>query len=270
MLVHVYGNPCDMDVVTTIANKHNLQIIEDSCESMGAYYKDKPVGSFGRVATFSFYYSHHITTLEGGICVTNDYELAENMRILRAHGWSREAEQHDKYVAENKEIDPRFIFVNLGYNLRPTEVQACMGQIQLPKLAGLVDKRRAAQKDLRTRFNKYSDFFNFQEETQGGRSSWFGFGFTLKSSAPFTVSEITEFLQNKKIETRPIIAGNVAAHPVMKDYEHRVAGSLDAANNIMRNGFAIGCHHGVSIQARDYIEQVFADFMKGKGISQAA
>src|SRR3989338_169422 len=155
MLVHVYGNPCDMDALLSISKKYNLQIIEDSCESMGAYYKNKTVGSFGRVATFSFYFSHHITTLEGGICVTDDFELAETMRIMRAHGWTREGDEHKKYCEKYPDIDPRFIFVNLGYNLRGTECQASMGQVQLPKLAGFVNQRR---KNVDLYFKKLSKY----------------------------------------------------------------------------------------------------------------
>ena len=162
MLVHVYGNPCDMDGLMAIAKKHNLQVIEDSCESMGAYYKGKAIGTFGRVATFSTYFSHHITTLEGGVTVTDDFELIEIMRMLRAHGWSRETDEHQKYVSQYSHIDPRFIFINLGYNLRATEVQAVMGQIQLPKLKTFVAQRRENCAYYLAEFAKYSEFFDYQ------------------------------------------------------------------------------------------------------------
>jgi len=267
MLVHVYGNPCDMDGIMDIAKRRNLQVIEDSCESMGAYYKNKAVGSFGRVGTFSFYYSHHITTLEGGICVTDDYELAETIKILRAHGWSRESEHHQKYVAQYPEIDPRFIFVNIGYNLRPTELQAMMGQVQLPKLADFVKKRREAQADFNKSLSKFSEFFDFQREQKDGYSSWFGFCITLKKHCPFSVKEITSFLQANKIETRPVIAGNIAVHPVMQDYEYRASGDLANANYIMKNSFAIGCHHNVCQDARDYVISIFHKFFAEKNIN---
>lgn len=120
-----------------------LILIEDCCEALGAYYDGKPLGGFGRVGTFSFYYSHHMTTLEGGICVTDDFELAELYRILRAHGWVREVEDQQVWYDRYPHIDKRFLFVNVGYNLRPTELQGAMGSVQLPKLAGFVDTRRA-------------------------------------------------------------------------------------------------------------------------------
>lgn len=262
MLVHVYGNPCDMDALMAIAKKHNLQVIEDTCESMGAYYKNKAVGTFGRVATFSFYFSHHITTLEGGITVTDDFELAETMRIMRAHGWTREADEHKKYVEKYPDIDPRFIFVNLGYNLRPTECQARMGQIQLPKLAGFVNQRRKNIDLYRKNMEKYSDIFDFQHEQEGGRSSWFGFSIILKPNCPFKVREFSDYMKAQKIENRPVIAGNIALHPVMKMYEHRVAGDQSASTNIMKNGIAFGCHQSMNDEAVNYVCGHIDNFVK--------
>src|SRR5205085_2937973 len=112
------------------AKKHQLYVIEDSCEAIGATYADQPTGTFGSIGTFSFFFSHHINTMEGGIAICNDFDLTETMRILRAHGWSREADDHQKYTHLYPYIDPRFIFINLGYNLRPTEVHAAMAECQ--------------------------------------------------------------------------------------------------------------------------------------------
>lgn len=263
-LVHVYGNPCDMDGIMAIAKKHNLIVIEDSCESMGAYYKNKAVGTFGRIASFSFYFSHHITTLEGGISVTDDFELTETLRVLRAHGWSREADEHAKYVAKYKDIDPRFIFINTGYNLRPTELQAAMGSQQLPKLAQLVKNRRAVVHAYQNKFSKWKDIFDFQEEQKDGYSSWFGFGFVVKENAKFTVKEITSYLQANKIETRPIIAGNMAAHPAFEHINYRTSGSLENADRIMKRGFAIGCHHALTPETADFVENKISEFLKSK------
>jgi len=270
MLVHVYGNPCDMDAVMVLAAKHKLYVIEDSCEAMGATFDSKPVGSFGDIGTMSLYYSHHITTFEGGLSFTNNFELAELMRIIRAHGWSREADEKQKYVTQYPDIDPRFIFVNLGYNLRPTEVQAAMGKEQLPKLRKFVEVRRVAQQAYRRGLDKYSDFLRFQEEQSKGYCSWFGFGMVLKDKAPFAVKDITQFLNAKAIETRPIIAGNMAKHPALKMYAHRMAGTLDNCNAIMTRGFAIGCHHAIDEQACTYVISCMDEFMKAQGIRVAA
>lgn len=253
MLVHVYGNPCDMDSLMSIAKKHNLHVIEDCCESMGAYYKNKAVGTFGKVGTFSFYFSHHITTLEGGICVTDDYEFTENMRIMRAHGWSREAEQHQKYVEKYPDIDPRFIFINIGYNIRPTEVQAAMGELQLPKLDNFVARRRETAAFYSSKLAKYDDLFSMQQETPDSISTWFGFSLIMKPNAPFTNKQLASFLQENGIETRPIIAGNMAKHPALQMFPHRVAGDLEQANNIMKNGLAFGNHQHIDQAAREYV-----------------
>jgi len=270
MLVHVYGNPCDMDAIMALASKYNLYIIEDCCESMGATYDGKSVGSFGDVGTMSLYYSHHITTFEGGLCFTNNFEMTELLRVLRAHGWSREADQKQKYIEQYPEIDSRFIFVNVGYNLRPTEVQAAMGMQQLPKLRKFVENRRKAQAAYRKGFDKYAEFLRFQDEQEKGYCSWFGFGVVLKDNAPFTPKDITNFLNKKNIETRPIIAGNMAKHPALKMFPHRVAGTLENCDTMMTRGFAIGCHHGIDEQACAYVLGYVDEFMKTQGIKAAA
>jgi CDP-6-deoxy-D-xylo-4-hexulose-3-dehydrase len=260
-LVHVYGNPCNMDVIMALAKKHNLFIIEDCCEAMGAFYDGKSVGTFGDVGNFSFFFSHHISTLEGGISITNNFELTETLRILRAHGWSREADEHKKYVEKYPDIDPRFIFINQGYNLRPTEVNAAMGAHQLPKLDGFIDQRRETAAYFLKHLAKYEEFFRFQQETPKGKHVWFGFAITLKDNAPFTVKDITAFIQKNHIETRPVIAGNMARHPAFEMYEHRISGNLDAADTIMKRGFAIACHHAVDQNAREYMVHVIDNFM---------
>jgi len=262
MAVHVYGNPCDMDILTWKSQKlQKLFLIEDSCESMGATFNNKDVGTFGNIGTMSLYYSHHITTFEGGLCFSKIPGVDNLLRVLRAHGWSRESLLHDKYVAQNPDIDPRFIFVNTGYNLRPTEVQAVIGMKQLPKLDGFVKTRRFVWAEYRRRLDKYSEFFSFQKEQENGVASWFGFCVVLKADTPFTLKEITTFLQKNGVETRPIIAGNMARHPALKMYEHRIAGTLENCDNIMQRGFAIGCHHAVTEEQVEYVESMFDQFM---------
>ena len=270
MLVHVYGNPCDMDAIMALSQQHNLYVIEDCCESMGAKFDNKPVGSFGDVGTMSLYYSHHITTFEGGLCFTNSFEMAELLRVLRAHGWSREADEKEKYITQYPDIDPRFIFVNIGYNLRPTEVQAAMGLQQLPKLAGFIEARRKAQQAYRQGLEKYSQYFRFQEEQKKGYSSWFGFGIVLKENTPFSPKDITSWLNSKNIETRPIIAGNMAKHPALKMFEHKVAGTLDNCDVIMKRGFAVGCHHAIDENAVNYVLTQIDAFMQAQGVKVAA
>lgn len=269
-LVHVYGNPCDMDSIMALAKKHQLFIIEDCCEAMGATYKQKRVGSFGEIANYSFFFSHHISTMEGGISVTNDFDLAETMRILRAHGWSREADRHQEYAAQYPEIDPRFIFINQGYNLRPTEVNAAIGQHQLTKLDKFIANRRQTAQFYLKALAKYAEFFQFQEETPLSQHVWFGFPIILKENAPFTVQAITSYLQKNHIETRPIIAGNMARHPALNLFSHRIAGDLSNADAVMKRGFAFACHHAIDERARQYVIEVIDEFIKKPLQSEAA
>lgn len=265
MIVPVYGNPCDMDAIMAICAKRGLTLIEDCCEALGARYGGKPVGTFGRVATFSFYYSHHITTLEGGICVTNDFELAEMMRILRAHGWIREVEDKARWTTRYPDIHPRFLFVNVGYNLRATELQGAMGSVQLPKLDEFIRLRRENARWYRRALAQFGDMFEFQEETPKGEHSWFGFPITVRETAPFPVADLMAALEAAHVETRPIICGNIARQPGMKLYPHRVVGDLAQASRVMDRSFSFGIHQSVDDAAREYVSGHIRQFLKGRG-----
>ena len=264
MPVHVYGNPCDMDALMQIAGEHKLIVIEDSCESLGARYREKSVGSFGAVGTFSFYYSHHITTLEGGICHTNDFQLAETMRILRAHGWVRETQERAKYEAQHPHIDPRFLFVNVGYNLRPTEVQSAFGPSQLRKLEKFIQIRAGNAAYWKEKFAPYTKYLRIQEETPQSRHSWFGFPMAVREEAPFSPQELRAYLKEHQIENRPLIAGNIAEQPAMKLYPHRVSGDLRESRRLMTHGFTFGNHQEVDGAARAYVFDVVTRFLKSK------
>jgi CDP-6-deoxy-D-xylo-4-hexulose-3-dehydrase len=264
MIVPVYGNPCDMETILEICNRKQLVLIEDCCEALGATYAGKPVGKFGRVGTYSFYYSHHMTTLEGGICVTDDTTFAENMRIIRAHGWLREVEDKSPWLEKYPGIDERFLFVNLGFNLRATELQGAMGSVQLPKLNSFVEARRQNANWYRKEFSRFEDLFEFQKETPNGEHSWFGFPMKVRADAPFTVNELREALAEAHIESRPIICGNIAQQPAMKLYNHRVVGDLANATNVMLRGFSFGNHQAIDLAAKEYVSQSLQDFIDSK------
>lgn len=264
MAVPVYGNPCDMDALADICKRHNLMLIEDCCESMGATYKGKAVGSFGRVASYSFYFSHHITTLEGGICVTEDPDLAELMRIIRAHGWVRQTENPHRWTEQHPEIDPKFLFVNEGYNLRITEPQAAMGLLQLDKLEGFVKARQACAKFYADALADTQDILAFQQVTDGATHSWFGFPLLISEQAGFSRNEICQYLNAKGIETRPIIAGNLAKQPGTKKFPYRIGGDLAGADRVMQSGFSIGCHQHLNQEALQYAADTIQDFLSGK------
>jgi len=259
--VPIYGNPCEMDSILSICKKHDLMLIEDCCESMGAKYKDKYVGSFGRVASFSFYYSHHITTLEGGICVTDDHDLSEMMRIVRAHGWVRQVENREKWTNLHKDFDPKFLFVNDGYNLRITEPQAAMGLIQIDKIDNFIKSRQENAKKYYNDLESLGDFFSFQVTTENAENSHFGFPMILKNNTYFNRDEICSYLNNNGIETRPIIAGNLARQPANKLFEHRVSGELSNSDYIMDNGFSVGVHQSLSDDAINYVTGKIKEFI---------
>ncbi|MCG3204430.1 MAG: GDP-4-keto-6-deoxy-D-mannose 3-dehydratase [Elusimicrobia bacterium] len=259
--VHVYGNPCDMTAIMDIAKRHNLIVMEDCCEALGAFYDGKSVGTFGEIGTFSFYFSHHITTLEGGVCITKDFETAELMRILRAHGWVREAQDKKAYTSQFPDIDPKFLFVNIGYNIRMTELQGAMGLIQFQKLNGFVKTRTQTAEIWRKQMAQWSEFFEFQQTTPKGFHSWFGFPMAVKESAPFSVRQFRTFLESRGIETRPLIAGNIAIQPAMKLFPHRVVGTLPHSNFYMKNGFTFGNHQSIDDNARTFVVDTIKEFV---------
>lgn len=254
MPVHVYGNPCDMMALYDLRETYDLCLIEDCCESMGAEYGGVQVGFSADVATFSFYFSHHITTLEGGMVVTSTNSMADMLRIQRSHGWLRDS---DREVPDG--MDRKFCFVELGYNFRLTEVQAAIGLCQLPKLDGIIERRRTSHSAY-VKALSHIPYFRFQKETEGGKSSCFGFSIVL-DGAPFSVSELRQHLESRGIETRPIICGNIAKQPVMNKYEHRVYGDLRNATDVMVNGLSIGVHQDVTQDQVDYVAETMSEFV---------
>lgn len=267
MSVPVYGNPCDMDAIMDVCNRRGLMLIEDCCESMGATYKGKPVGAFGKVGSFSFYFSHHITTLEGGICLTEDDQLADVMRIVRAHGWTRGVKNQEKWTAQGPEYDKRFTFVGEGYNLRLTEPQAAMGLVQLEKLDGFVKARRKNAETIKSAIRQFADVLTPQVETEGAEHSWFGLPLIVSEKAPFSRDEICSALNAAGVETRPIIAGNLVRHPGTQLFDHRLGGPLTGADIVMDRGFALPCHQSLTGEARTYMTDKICDFVESKGNS---
>lgn len=262
MIVPIYGNPCDMDAIMSICQQHDLILIEDSCESMGALYDGKPVGSFGVMSSFSFYYSHHITCLEGGITVTDDYDLAETMRIIRSHGWIRNVDNPQKWQDQYPDIDPKFLFVNEGYNLRITEPQASMGLVQIPKLHGFIAQRRKNAALLLEKLSDFEDILIFQQEGKKATHSWFGFPITIRNHAKFSRDDMRRYLESKNIETRVVVAGSLASQPVIKLYPHRIGSRLEHAEHVMSHSFSLPIHQHLNDEAIEYMAQHVRDFIR--------
>ncbi len=237
--VNLLGNSVDYHRLLEIADKNNLHVIEDNCESLGATIAGKQAGTFGLAGTFSCFFSHHISTMEGGITVTDDEELYHVMLSLRAHGWTRNLPQENHVV--EKSNDPfmeSFRFVLPGYNLRPLEMSGAIGQAQLRKVDDIISGRR---KNAVTFQNLMKEVPEIMIQREVGESSWFGFSIVLPDwckRAP-----VLDVLREAGIETRPIVAGNFTLNPVIEHLNHSIHGPLDAANKIHEQGFFVGNHH---------------------------
>ena len=257
--VHLLGNVCDMRAVIDVAQDHKLFVLEDCCEAMGSEFEGKKVGTFGDFASFSSYFSHHITTVEGGFLCTNKLEYADLSRILRAHGYVRDSLKKDEHITKYPDIDPRFLFVNIGYNFRATDIQASFGLHQIKKLDGFIERRIRIGRKLTQALSKYSEYLVLPQEKTNTKHSWFVFPIRVKTHAPFEKNDLVRHLEKNGIETRPIVCGNFAEQPAMRLFKHR-KGNLKHAEDIMRNGFYIGVHPFIGEDKLKQIIEVFDVF----------
>lgn len=266
MPVHILGNPCNIETIIEIANDNDLFVIEDTCESYGAEFKGKRVGGFGDLATVSFFFSHHITTIEGGILLTNNEKYSELAKSLRAHGWVRELTHKDAVIKKYKHMDEKYIFYNIGYNLRPTEIQGAFGIHQIKKLDKFIEIRRRNAKYWSKKFKKYSEFLRLPHERVGTKHVWFGYPLTIKKSAPFSKKDLVNSLIKKKIETRPVMSGDVTQQPFLKEglFKYKISGDLENSKIINDNSFFFGNHHGIGNVEREFIAEVISDFIETK------
>ena len=250
MLVHVLGNCTDMQRLMDIVSRHNLILIEDTCESLGSKYKDKHLGTFGSMGTYSFYYSHHITTMEGGMIVCNDDDSYDLMKCLRAHGWSRNIKDKDKIREQFPDLDSRFTFVNLGFNVRPMEVQAAMGIGQLEKLEAKNSNRKSNYNKIKSKIEQdpRNTFLSFAKESNGADAVWFGVTLFLDKST--RLAEYLDYLTQNGVENRPIITGNMIRQPVIKDlYPHLDPLDFPGAEECHFRGLFIGLSSSVMLDS---------------------
>ena len=242
MVVNLLGNPNDFDAINDIISGRSIIVIEDNCESTGATCNGRHAGTFGVMGSFSTFFSHHISTMEGGVVVTDDEELYHVMLSMRAHGWTRNLPDQN-HVTGNKNEDPfdeSFRFVLPGYNLRPLEMSGALGSDQIEKLPDIISGRRANGLKLQQELGNHPGFL-IQEEI--GESSWFGFSLVLRPGANKSRKEFKTQLEELGFECRPIVAGNFTKNEVMKYFEYDVFGSLDNADYIDKNGLFLGNHH---------------------------
>jgi CDP-6-deoxy-D-xylo-4-hexulose-3-dehydrase len=242
LAVNLLGNPNDFNKIKTIIGDRDIVLLEDNCESMGATFEGKQTGTFGLMGTYSSFFSHHISTMEGGMVVTDDEEIYHILLALRAHGWTRNLPKQNR-ITTDKSDDPfteAFRFVLPGYNLRPLEMSGALGLAQLRKLPMIVRERRNnAERFLQ--IMKQFPYLRTQKEI--GESSWFGFSMIVEPDANVSREHLISALTAANVDTRPIVAGNFAKNEVLKWFDYTIAGDLTNAERIDEAGFFIGNHH---------------------------
>lgn len=242
MIVNLLGNPNDFNAIERIINGRNILVIEDNCESMGACFDGRQAGTFGVMGSYSAFFSHHISTMEGGMVVTDDEELYHIMLSVRAHGWTRNLPKHNQLTGV-KSDDPfveSFKFILPGYNLRPLEMSGAIGIEQLRKLPGMIVERRHNARKFAELLSNYP-YLRIQKEI--GESSWFGFSMIVEPDAPFSRADLVRIFTEYKIDVRPIVAGNFAKNEVLRWFDYEIHGTLKNAEVIDTDGLFIGNHH---------------------------
>jgi CDP-4-dehydro-6-deoxyglucose reductase, E1 len=255
--VNLLGNPAALAQLKLICVEHNLLLLEDNCESLGAELSGKQAGTFGVLGTFSTFFSHHISTMEGGVIVTDDSHLYEYLVSLRAHGWIRELEiENTVHKKTGDSFLDSFTFALPGYNVRPLELEGALGQEQLKKLPSLLAGRRANASFFVEGMKEFSDTFQIQHET--GSSSWFGFSL-ICISATISRSDLIMNLKDWGVECRPVVAGNFTRNPVIRHLSHSGIDVYPNADLVSDHGLFIGNHH-YSIEEKLY--DLFENFRK--------
>jgi CDP-6-deoxy-D-xylo-4-hexulose-3-dehydrase len=254
--VNLLGNANDYDEIQKLMYQKNIILLEDNCESMGATYNKKFTGTFGLMGTFSSFFSHHISTMEGGLIVTDDIELYQILLSLRAHGWTRNLPK-ENYVCSDKSdnlFEESFRFVLPGYNVRPIELEGAIGIEQLKKLPNMLSNRRKNAELFKETMIQHKELL-IQKEI--GSSSWFGFSIVIKPESEITRSELIKNLSSIGFECRPIVAGNFAKNEVVKYFDYEIFGDLKNANHIDRQGLFIGNQNILMDSAMNDLNKLF-------------
>jgi CDP-6-deoxy-D-xylo-4-hexulose-3-dehydrase len=267
MLAHTLGNPFDLDAVSAFAKKHGLWLIEDCCDAVGSTYRGRKVGTFGDLATTSFYPAHHITMGEGGSVLTDQPLLRTLVESFR--DWGR-----DCWCAPGKDntcgkrfdwqlgdlphgYDHKYTYSHIGYNLKLTDMQAAVGVAQLQKLDGFIDARRRNARALYEGLREMEEFFVLPEATPGSDPSWFGFPIGVRKEAPFTRNQVVAHLEARKIATRLLFGGNLTRQPAYQGAPHRVVGDLANSDFVMDRVFWIGVYPGITASMVEYTLDAF-------------
>jgi CDP-6-deoxy-D-xylo-4-hexulose-3-dehydrase len=274
MLAHTLGNPFDLDAVTAFAKKHDLWLIEDCCDALGSTYRGRRVGTFGDLATVSFYPAHHITMGEGGAVMTSAPRLKTLVESFR--DWGRDCwcepgaantcgKRFDWQLGNLPQgYDHKYIYAHIGYNLKATDLQAAIGLAQLEKAPQFIERRKQNFRRLREGLSGLSEHFILPEATPGSDPSWFGFPLSLRASARFTRRDLVRFLDARKIATRQLFAGNLLRQPAYQGLACRVIGDLPNSDFVMNQALWLGVYPGLTPAAIDYVVATLHEFVQGQ------
>jgi CDP-6-deoxy-D-xylo-4-hexulose-3-dehydrase len=271
MLAHSLGNPFNLDVVTALCKKYNLWLVEDCCDALGTTYKGQMVGTFGDIGTLSFYPAHHITMGEGGAVFTNSYELKQIAESFR--DWGR-----DCYCPPGKDntcgkrfcwklgnlpegYDHKYTYSHLGYNLKITDMQAACALAQLEKAPTFIQARKDNFKFLKERLSSCEEFLQLPEATEDSDPSWFGFPITVKEGCPVSRNELTAYLDQNKIGTRLLFAGNLTRQPYMENATYRISGDLANSDNVMDNTFWVGVQPALTREMLEFVASTIETYL---------
>ena len=274
MIAHTLGNPYNLSEVKRIAEKYNLWLIEDCCDALGTTYNDQMVGTFGDIATLSFYPAHHITTGEGGAVFTQSPKL--NKLIESFRDWGRDCfcnpgvdntcgKRFDWQLGSlPKGYDHKYIYSHLGYNLKMTDMQAACGLAQMDRIEGFIDKRKKNFNYLKKGLQPFSDLIILPEATKNSDPSWFGFPITIKPESNINRIDLLKFLDNHKIGTRLLFSGNIIRQPYFKNLNYRIFGELTNTDVIMNHSFWLGVYPGINEKMLDFIIAKISVFLSKK------
>jgi len=271
MIAHTLGNPFDLDKVMAIARKHNLWVIEDSCDALGAEWGGKKVGSIADIATFSFYPAHQMTMGEGGAVVTSNpllYRIICSVRDWGRDCWCKPGKDNTcgcRFTQQHGKLpfgfDHKYVYSHVGYNLKLTDMQVAIGLAQLKKLPNFVAARRKNKEKLIRMLSKHSEYLLFQKPLAKANPCWFGFTITLAKGCPFSRIDLVNFLDAKKINTRPVFGGNLTRQPYFEGIRYRIPGDLENTDYVMNNTFWISCDPAMTAEKMDYIAAAFDEFI---------
>jgi CDP-6-deoxy-D-xylo-4-hexulose-3-dehydrase len=270
MLAHTLGIPFEVEEVRALADRHGLWLVEDCCDALGSTYHGRKVGTFGHIGTLSFYPAHHITMGEGGAVFTDDQQLAKLVESFR--DWGRDCwcppgrentcgKRYDWQLGElPRGYDHKYIYSHAGYNLKITDMQAAVGLSQLRRVGDLIAARKSNFAHLWQRLSHLQEFLILPEATPGSDPSWFGFPITLTEAAGVERVDLLRYLDQKKIGTRLLMAGNLVRQPYFAGRQYRISGTLDGADRIMTNCFWVGIYPGLDAERLDYLAEQLGQF----------